>query len=202
MGHSCSGKTVLAKELAMKHNAYCYMMDDFRYFLREIITPKINQGLYNALEDNYAITSQWSLQKRWQYHLELSKYLCHYVEVNLAHHLSVRSSIVLEGVYLLPRMADKKVLMYQSLAKKKVKSVVLVEHDDEWIYKSLIGRDRTRHCAVTLDKRPIAEQKSILQMIQMQRDYLLQNAPKHNVPVVASRPYDTLLQRVSEAIED
>ena len=160
----------------------------------------MNAGLHSALADDLEQLQKQPLQKRFNDFIELSKYLCHYIEINMAHHLANRTPLILEGVHLLPRMATKKVIMFQPLSSKILKSVMLIESDDKVIFETMLQRGFERGRIDSFHNLPQSEQDNVVNMALMSRDYLAQEAQKHSVPIVEVRPYESLYQRVQEVI--
>lgn len=90
--------------------------------------------------------------------------------------------------------------MCKNIGKKIIRSVVIVESEDEYIMPSIINRYEKKIRDHDLEIN--TEKTTMLDMIVRERDYLIAEAKKYNINIVESRPLSTLTQRVEYALLD
>lgn len=199
MGPTCVGKSIVAKELSEENGAYCYSIDDLKIFLQMIITDKMDKALANAL--NYsAFFDKKPMDVLVEENIAVRKLFSYAIESIIAHNLHRKTKLILEGSYILPYLGAKKTIMNQKIQTKNIKSVFIIEYDEEFIIQNIIKRDELRGWANGFGSRSKKEQKVLSEFIMREKDYLLKEAKKHNTPIVESRPFNTLTKRVKDAL--
>ena len=199
MGPTCVGKSMVAKELSQESGASCYNIDDLKFFLQMIITEKINKELSYAL-NYYDFFGKKSTNDLFKEHIEVRKLFSYAIEAVIAHNFHTKTKLILEGSYILPYLGAKKTIMNQSIQEKNIKSVFIAEYDEEFIMQNIINRDNQRGATKGFSHKSKEEQKVLHTFIMKEKEYLLKEAKKYNSTIVKSRPFNTLTNRVKQAI--
>lgn len=199
MGHTCVGKSIVSKQLSKESGAYCYNIDDLKLFLQMIITDKMDKALLNAL--NYSLfLEKKSIETLVKESISISKLFSYALESVIAHNLHRKTKLILEGSYILPYLGAKKTIMNQSIQNKNIKSVLIVEKEDEFIIQNIINRDKKKGWVNGFENRNKQEQNILFELIKREKEYLITEAKKYNIPIVESRPFNTLANRVKDAL--
>jgi 2-phosphoglycerate kinase len=199
MGHTCVGKSIVAKKLSEENGAYCYNMDDLKFFLQAIITDKMDKSLANAL--NYSsFLEKKSIETLIKESISISKLFSHGIEPIIAHNLYTKTKLILEGSYILPYLGAKKTIANQSIQTKNIKSILIFEPDDKFIIQNIINRDKQRGCKIGFEYQNKTKQNILFELIIREKKYLLEEAKKYNIKIIESRPFDTLFDRVKRVL--
>lgn len=191
-GSSGTGKTRVSMELAHHLSAPCSQVDDFRLVMQRSTTVKEHPDLHFFLStDNVWQRAPEELFQRLR---RVGEIVSRSIEVVVANHVATSAPLVLEGDGILPGMAAQKSFAGLEAA-DQVRAVFLFELDEEVIGRNMLERGRgfTHYSA--------KEQNTQVRMNWLYGQWLRQEAERHGLPVVSSRPWDTLLRRVLEAIE-
>lgn len=110
-----------------------------------------------------------------------------------------RGQSIIEGDGILPRLASAAYLREQPEFRginldDRVKGVVIFEADLEVIFNNMLARGRG------FQNKPAWEQRAFSEGSWKFGQYLAGQAEKESLCVVASRPFDTLSERIQKAI--
>lgn len=200
MGPTCVGKSMLARQLSQESRSYCYSVDDLKMFLEMIVTDKIDKALASAL--NYStLFGKKSTEALMRENIAVRKLFSYALESVIAHNLHRKTKLILEGSYILPYLGAKKTIMNQSIKSKNIKSIFIVENDEEFIMQNIINRDEQRRSVNGFLYKNKIEQESMYNFIMAEKKYLLEEANKYNPIIIESRPFDTLASRAKKSID-
>ena len=203
MGHTCVGKTTVSRELSKKNGASVYGVDDLKIFLQMIGSAGsevLNPTLVNALVAFTDSGKRKTLETLVRENMALSQMFSYGLEHIIHKNLVLNDKLIVEGQHILPSLQAKKTIMSKSIEKKIIRSVVIVENEDEYIMPSIINRHREKMRNHNLEIN--SKETTMLAMIVRERDYLIAEAKKYNINIVESRPLSTLTQRVEYALLD
>lgn len=195
MGHTCVGKSIVAKELSKQSGAYCYNIDDLKLFLKMIITDKMDKALVNALNFSSFLEKK-PIETLVKENISVSKLFSYALESIIAHNLHTKTKLILEGSHILPYLGAKKTIMNQSIQGKNIQSVLIVEDDNDFIIKNIIDRDKKREYTQGFASKSKKEQSILLELIIREKEYLIEQAKKYDINIIKSRPFNTLVSRI------
>ena len=198
-GNSGAGKTHLAKELVRQWGIPFLMVDDVRIALQSVTTVDQHPDLHVFL--NYE-TEQWKfpegIVEDW---LRVGNAMVKPLRDIMAHHLIVEGSgqIILEGDGILPALT--KASTFDDIAgfdttnfAQKVRSVFLIEDDENEIHKNL----RARHRGFIESSEEFLT--AFTQASQQYGQWLIQDAQRNNIPILHTRPKETIIERLKKLI--
>jgi 2-phosphoglycerate kinase len=200
-GSSGTGKTLAALQVAKRFGVSAMLVDDIRLALQQMTTPKEHPGLH--------FFSSWEQRGRWEETPEymrdgfitVGKAIAPALETIMAHHIVVAGvgPLVLEGDGILPqtvahpRFSELK-RFYGLTLTNEVRAVFLHESDQQTILQSMLARGRA------FQDLPSEQQYQLAQASWLYGEWLRQEAGNYHLPVIASRPWDTLIERILEVI--
>ena len=198
-GNSGAGKTYLAQELVRKWDIPFLMVDDVRMALQKVTTADQQPDLHVFLK---YLPEQWKnpegIFRDWlRVGTAMVKPLC----AVMAHHILVESSgpIILEGDGILPTLTkpgtfDEIAGIKTVNLTQKVRAVFLIEENVDEILKNMQSRNRG----------PIESGKetqlSFAQASQQYGQWLLQEAERMQIPILPTRPKETIVERLKQVI--
>jgi 2-phosphoglycerate kinase len=198
-GNSGAGKTLLAKELVRQWGIPFLMVDDVRIGLQNATTSDQNPDLHVFLKyqpeqwkDPVAIVQDW---------IRVGNAMIGPLRGIIAHHMIVESSgpIILEGDGILPASVNPNT--FKGIAgletnnfEEKVRAVYLVEEDEGEIQKNLLSRSRS---LVEADEEI---RVAFAQASQRYGQWLIQEALRNQIPVLQTRPKETIVKRLKQVI--
>lgn len=186
-GASASGKSSVSGQLAARLGLPLTLVDDLMLAVRRLTTPEQQPALHawDTAEDHSTLTPG-DIQAM---HIASARALQPAVEAVIADHLESGSPFVLEGDYLLPELAGRPALA-PAFASGRVRTVFLDEPDAA----QLIQNFRLR-------EPDAGEQTLRAEVSGRVGRWLAEEAGKVGVPVVAARPWATVLVRVMAALQ-
>ncbi len=198
-GSSGVGKTVIAQGLARQLSIPLLLVDDVRLALQQVTTHVQQPGLHIFL--NYQ-AEQWrraeSIRDDW---ITIGQAMIPPLKVIMAHHIVVPSvgSIIIEGDGILPSLATSQTFTdlrhFSGLEiNHEIRAVFIIEPDEEQILRNLQTRGRG------FETWGEEEQRAFGHASWLFGQWLLQDAQAHYLPVLAARPYDSLLERILAVI--
>jgi 2-phosphoglycerate kinase len=191
-GSSGVSKTLAAMEVARRYSVACSLVDDFRLVLQRMTTPAQEPVLhfFTGTEDVWKRSPEELCERL----IEVGKLMSSCLEIVIAHHVATGLPLVLEGDGIVPSLAAQHSFSGLDVGPGQVHSVFLHEHDEEVIAANMRGRGRG------FQHNTKAEQQTQARMSYLYGEWLRQQALTLNQPVVESRPWDTLVERMIEAI--
>ncbi len=115
------------------------------------------------------------------------------LEIVVANHVATDTPTILEGDGITPAFAAQRVFANRDV-EDAVRSVFLIEEDEEQLYRNAIERGRG------FNLLPKACQYRQVRVSWLYGQRLRQEAMSLSLPVVAPRPWDTLEDRIVNAI--
>jgi 2-phosphoglycerate kinase len=116
----------------------------------------------------------------------MSRRTCDGLGIVVSKHVALDDPVVLEGDDLLPEFAAKMIQEYRSA----VRAVFLHEDEIAVLRASMLARDRG------IRRRHQSTQLAMVELARADGDRLRQAAERHDYPIVASRPRNTLSNRI------
>lgn len=199
-GSSAVGKTVITQALAQYFQVPILLVDDIRLALQQITSPSQHPALHVFLTDQPA--DQYSPEQICNDWITVGKAISPAIKMVMAHHtvVSGAGAIIIEGDGILPELASQKdfsdlKLFWGLKTTHEVRSVFLDEPDEETILKNMQARGRG------FNELPMEEQQKWAEASWLYNQWLCREATKHEVSILAARPYDTLLERILLELE-
>ena len=181
-GASGTGKTSLAKQLGLHLGRSWLHVDDVRLaFQRSHVTlPAQTEALY-FFEETPAV---WSLppERLRDGFIAVGQALSPALEVIIENHVDTVAPVVIEGDAILPSLWSR----------PSVRACMSTGHV-QTVLPNILGRGRR------LSGRPERELRTEARAKWLYGQWLAQQAQRFGVPVVASRPWSTLLERILTA---
>lgn len=191
-GASGTGKTSLAKQLGLHLGRSWLHVDDVRLaFQRAHVTlPAQTEALY-FFEETPAV---WSLppERLRDGFIAVGQALSPALEVIIENHVDTVAPVVIEGDAILPSLWSRPSVR-ACMSTGHVQAVFLVETEEQVVLTNILGRGRR------LSGRPERELRTEARAKWLYGQWLAQQAQRFGVPVVASRPWSTLLERILTA---
>ena len=183
-GASGTGKSSIAYSLARHFGVGITEVDDLHIVLETLTTPEQQPELHywRTKPDDVEMT----IEDIVNLHISVAKVMQPAIKAVIANHIETKMPIVLEGDYLLPELlADEKVEFDD-----RVKAVFLYEDDEQQLASNFLSRE------------PEEGEQSGRAMVSKQiGDWLKRECAKYSVPIVASQPWDTVINRVLTAVD-
>jgi 2-phosphoglycerate kinase len=183
-GASGSGKTSISYRLADHFKVGITEVDDFQVILERMTTPEQQPELHWWRTHPEAINLPAT--EIVQHTIAVCRAMAPALEAVIANHLKSHAPVVLEGDFVLPALvAQTSFCGYPSNA--QVKAIVIEEDDEQQLLSNF------------------AERESAVQAVRARVSWLYgrwlkQEAEASGAIVVPSRPWDTLFERVLQAI--
>jgi 2-phosphoglycerate kinase len=198
-GNSGAGKTYLAKALVREWGIPFVMVDDVRIALHKVTSADQQPDLHVFLQYQ---AEQWKnpegIVRDWQ---RVGQAMIKPLSTIMAHHIHVESSgpIILEGDGILPALAEPGTFDEMPAFKninftQKVRSVFVVEEDIDEILENI--RSRKRGPVESKEET----QFSFAQASQQYGQWLIQEAQRLQIPVLPTRPKETIVERLKQVI--
>jgi 2-phosphoglycerate kinase len=199
-GSSAVGKTIVTQALAQYFQVSILLVDDIRLALQQITSPGQYPALHVFLTDRP--TTQYSPKHICNDWIAVGKAISPAIKMAMAHHTVVTGAgaIIIEGDGILPELAAQQdfsdlKFFWGLKTTYEIQSVFLDEPDKEIILKNMQARGRG------FNELPKAEQQKWAQASWLYGQWLCGEAVVHGIPVLAARPYDTLLKRILSELE-
>ena len=198
-GNSSAGKTHIAKELVRQLGIPFLMVDDVRIAIQQVTTPEQQPDLHTFL--NY-LPEQWkqpeAIVQDW---LRVGNAMVKPLRDIMAHHIVVESSgkVIIEGDGILPVLTKQstfgEISSFENIdLAQKVRAVFLIEDNEDEILNNL--RERGRGIGLASEEFQVAFAKASQQYGQ----WLAQEAQINRIPVLSTRPKDTIIERLKQII--
>jgi 2-phosphoglycerate kinase len=197
-GGSCTGKSMLSRDLARRLDLVPIDADLYWVALQRVVPQSVAPELHAFLADK----DVWSrpTEQLVSLYLDVSEYVCHALAFAVAHHDSRGIAAAVEGSWILPAFAidpDKYLGPNDARQlKRPVRSVFLYEPSFSELNARLHERGDEEYRA---QPDTVRESQSLMQHAYGQE--IARQAEALNLPVLTSRPFDTLLDRALAALD-
>ena len=200
VGSSGTGKTLLAQEIARHYGVSALFVDDVRLALQRLTTPEQQPALHFFL----------SGPDVWQRSPEILRdgligvvqAMAPALTSIMEHHIVVPGvgPLVIEGDGILPGLAARPSfrdphLLSGLVGDRAIRSIFLFEPDEDLVLQNM--RERGRGFGAMSP----SEQRTIARMSWLYGQWLQQEAKAYGLPVLLSRPWDSLIERALAATE-
>jgi 2-phosphoglycerate kinase len=190
-GNSGSGKTRLARELGLQLGIPWGQLDDVRLTLQHFSSPEQAPELHYFLAGKQVWSDPPEILCE---HLQKTARIVSYAsEIIVANHIATEAPLILEGDGLLPAMAAQQ--SFADLdAEGRVRALFVIEDDEQAILSNMRERGRG------IEGLTLVQQRTQAHASQLFGEWLAGEARRYGLPVVPSRPWETLLERVMELL--
>jgi 2-phosphoglycerate kinase len=205
-GSSGTGKSTLARALSQRWGIPALQVDDFRLLLHRVTQQAQQHGsrvaeVWNDLGirpiiDTYEMfTSSTADPAQMAGSLmAVAGVMSDALEIVIAHHIATRVPIILEGDGLLPALAMRSPVDNLVPMPGELRAVFLVEDQEDNLFEHALQRGRG------FDQGSPAEQRRIITANWLFGQWIKTEAQNHSLPVLAPRPWQTLLDRTLTAL--
>lgn len=175
-GASGSGKTCVSYPIAKLYGVNLVEVDDFQVFLTSMSTPQQQPEIH-----------YWDTHPDWQQEgvkatvgqlIDVGHALLPGLEAVIKNHIESDMPVVIEGDFILPELCT----LFDS---QKVKSVFIHEPSREQILNNYLAREPEQGL-----------QQYRTDVSHRYGNYLAAECKKYDIPVVESRPWDTVIDRI------
>ena len=191
-GSSGVGKSIVTPQIARYFAAPCSQIDDFRLVLQRITTPDQQPTLHFFVGTEQV----WhrSPEELCERLIEVGRVVSRNIEIVIAHHVATNTPLVLEGDGIMPALGAQ--CSFAGLETgDDVRSVFIFEPDEEILFTNMQGRGRG------FQQHSMDEQRTQARLNWLYGKWLRQEAARYGLPVILSRPWNSLAERVIAAIE-
>jgi 2-phosphoglycerate kinase len=190
-GHSGTGKTLVSRRLAHRYAVGLAEVDDFRLVLDRMNARDQPSALRALLK--LVSSPEISADVACDALSTIADTVSYALEIVVANHVATDTPTILEGDGITPAFAAQRVFANRDV-EDTVRSVFLIEEDEEQLYHNGIARGRG------FDLLPRADQHRFIRLSWLYGQWLRQEAVSRNLPTVAPLPWDTLEDRIINAI--
>jgi len=188
-GSSSTGKSTVARQIGLHLGFPWLEVDDLRLALQQssVTLPQGTEDLY-FFTDTPNIWQQ-SPERLNDGLVAVGEVMAQAIEVVVANHCDHARPIIVEGDGILPSLAARP-LMNRYLMSGQARMVFLVEPDEQILYTNMVARGRgvAEHADVELHTEARAK--------WLYGQWLIEEARHYNMPVLAPRPWETLVERI------
>jgi 2-phosphoglycerate kinase len=185
-GASGVGKTAVSYRLAHHFAVGITDVDDFQVLLERMTTPEQQPALH--WRRTSAAFARASARQVMEQSLEIGRSMRPGLEGVIACHLHEGTPVVLQGDHLLPDLASQASFSGQA-NDGRVQAVFLHEPDEQQILANYLAREPR-----------LGPQVKRARVSWLKSQWLKQEAERCGFPVVASRPWDNVLERLIAAV--
>lgn len=197
-GSSGVGKTVVARSLARRLGLSVLLVDDIRMSIQQVTTPAEQPGIHYFLA--HPTIWQKPPEALCDGFIAVGNALERPLAVNIAHHMFVESAgpVIIEGDGILPALAARRDFSNMHFTPapvtNEVRAVFLVEPDEEAVIENMRRRGRG------FERFSLKEQETFARATWLYGQWLRRQADRYKLPIVESRPWETLVERVLQAV--
>jgi 2-phosphoglycerate kinase len=198
-GNSGAGKTSIAREIARRLGVSILFVDDIRMIIQQTTLPGEQPGIHYFLA--HPTIWQKPPEEACDGLITVGRALMGPLSVAIAHHVFIESTgpVIIEGDGILPSLAAQQTFPNIHFAPlpvgNQVRSVFLVESDEEVLALNMRQRERGGFGAF-----PLKEQQTMVRSSWLYGQWVRRQADHYGLPVIESRPWETALARVWQAI--
>lgn len=177
-GAAGTGKTSISYRIAQHFGVGITEVDDFQVILEALTTPDQQPILH--FWRTHPEAAEFPPEKIVDLTILVARVMAPALEAVIANHLESRTPVVLEGDYLLPSLVT---------VDPRVRAIFLYEDDAGQIARNFLRREPEA-----------GEQSKRAGVSWLYGNWLKSEAKKFGAAVVPARPWDTLFERVLQAI--
>lgn len=197
-GGSGVGKTLVARELAQKLSVSNLLVDDIRLAIQETTTAANEPDVHVFL--NYRSENWERPEKICSDWITVGSFMAKPLGAVIAHHVIVPTAgqIIIEGDGILPRLSISSSLHHhtnQPQNKKVVRSIFIIEPDEDKIFENLYARKRG------FESLSQEAQHAFAHASWLFGKWLEAEAKSLGLPIVTARPYNLLAKRILETVK-
>lgn len=198
-GSSGVGKTMVVRDLARHLGISALLADDLRMAIQQVTTPGEQPGIHYFLA--HPTIWQKPPETLCEGFITVAQAMQRPLSATIAHHLYIESAgpVIIEGDGILPALAALRSFPTMHFPNAPltdaVRAVFLVEPDEEALLSTL--RQHRRGFGDFSHK----EQETFARGCWLYGQWLRRQAAPYDLPVIASRPWENLAERVLQAIE-
>jgi 2-phosphoglycerate kinase len=200
-GSSGTGKTGVAQELAKHFGISVLLVDDIRLALQQMTIPTEQPGLHFFSASEEEGIWQQTPEQFLDGFTTVGQALSPALETIMAHHVMVPGvgPLILEGDGILPRTVahprfHELKRFYGLEVTNEVQALFLYEPDEQVILQNMFQRGRG------FQDLPATQQHSFARASWLYGEWLRQEAQSYQLAVIASRPWDSLIERILEHV--
>jgi 2-phosphoglycerate kinase len=183
-GASGSGKTSVSYRLANHFKIGITEVDDFQVILERMTTPEQQPELHFWRTHPDAI--HLPADEIVQHLIALSRVMASALEAVIANHLESRTPVILDGDFILPALAAQP-NFYGHPNDEQVRAILIYEDNEQQLLENFAERESSL-------------QPSRARASWQYGRWLKQEAEASGAIVIPSRPWETLFERVLQAI--
>jgi 2-phosphoglycerate kinase len=186
-GASGTGKTSVSYQLARHFGIGISEVDDFVVLLKRMTTPEQQPILHTW--DTYAEAMEWTAEQIVDLTISVLQVLAPGIEAVIANHLESNVPVILDGDYMLPALAVQP--EFGGIANsRRVRGIFLYEPDEAQIVANFLAREPQE-----------GEQTGRAHVSWLLGQWFKREAERAGAIVLAPRPWDSLFERILEAVE-
>ncbi|WP_285633295.1 hypothetical protein [Lentzea sp. NBRC 102530] len=180
-GPSGVGKSRLSYPLAQRHGAALVEVDDLVVAVQSMTTPEQHPDLHHWLTHPYhdGLSAEHVVERQ----VALAEALVPALDAVVRNHLDAGDRVVVEGDYVLPSFCAR------WAATGRVAGVIVHEPDEEQVLANYLAREPS--------SGPQAHRASVS---VHHGQWLVEQAERHGVPVLAPRPWSSGLDRLDDLL--
>jgi 2-phosphoglycerate kinase len=183
-GASGAGKTSVSYRLANHFNVGITEVDDFQVILERMTTPEQQPELHWGPTQPEA--NRLAADEIADHLIAVCRVMAHALEAVIKNHLESKSPVILEGDFILPALAAQASFCGYP-GDGQVRAIIIDEDDEAQLLRNFEEREST--------SQPLRARVSWLH-----GRWLKQQAEASGAAVIASRPWQTLFDRVLHAV--
>jgi 2-phosphoglycerate kinase len=185
-GPSGVGKTMVSYRLAHHFGVGITEIDDFQVLLERMTTPEQQPTLH--FWRTHPAPEQLSAAEIMEQGLDVGRTMAVGLEAVIANHLESQAPVVLEGDFVHPSLAAQTSFLSQP-NDGRVRAVFLYEPDEQQILANYAQRE------------PESGVQAVRARVSwLYGQWLKQEAERYGVPILPVRPWDSILDRIIQAI--
>lgn len=195
-GVSGSGKTMAARELSRRLAIPWLGVDDLRLALQWTRVRLPEQAETDALYFFLDTPDVRSLppERLRDGLIEVSQLMAPAIEIVVSNHLDNAGPLIIEGDGILPSIVERPEIQ-RGLAPGRVRVIFLHEDDEQQLFENYRARIRGPSARPDAELRPEARVKAMFSA------WVMEEARAHDLPVLASQPFERLAERILEVAE-
>jgi len=200
-GSSGTGKTSASQEVAKRLGVSVLLVDDIRLALQQLTTPMEQPGLHFFSSAEQRGVWDYPPEYMRDGFITVGNAIAPALATIMAHHLVVSGvgPLVLEGDGILPQAVAQPRFselrqFYGLTLTNEVRSVFLYEPDQRAILQNMLARGRAFQTLLPHQQHQLAHANWLY------GEWLRQEAQHYQLSVIASRPWDTLIERILDVV--
>jgi 2-phosphoglycerate kinase len=192
-GQSGAGKSVAAAAIGRECGIPWLQVDDFRLALQrsQVTLPRATAALY--FFDETPAVWRLSPERLRDALIAIGEVMAPAIEIVTGNHVAIAAPAVIEGDGILPSFFTRPAV-HELVAVGQVRGVFLVEPDESALFANMLARGRG------LDGRDDAGLRVEARAKWLYGQWLAAEAQRFGLPVLAPRPWATLVKRILAAV--